>query len=349
MKKTLLIFLSLLLTLLVSVSCGAPQDTEGESMTGNETEALTEAEADCDHAETDETDRVEPMALADGSVTRVCRSCGHTETETLPATKTLKVLAIGNSFSADAVAHLKGIMTAAGMKSFVIGNAAIGGCSLDKHWSLARSGAAEYGYSKQTHAGKTSKTSSLEAAVTDESWDVIVLQQVSNTSGVPSTYANLDNMINFVTEKATNPDVKLLFHMTWAYQNGFQKAAFAENYNNDQLTMYNAIADTVASEVMSKDAIVDVIPSGTAVQNLRTSYLGDTITRDGTHMSYDIGRYTVGLTWLVKLTGASLDNFWWVPDEYPAVLADIAVIKEAVMNAVNEPLLITESQYPTIE
>ena len=49
--------------------------------------------------------------------------------------------------------------------------------------------------------------------------------------------------------------------MTWAYQTGFKKTAFAQYYNNDQLTMYNAIADTVASVVVPRDDIVDIIPS----------------------------------------------------------------------------------------
>jgi hypothetical protein len=39
-------------------------------------------------------------------------------------------------------------------------------------------------------------------------------------------------------------------------------------------------------------------PVGTSVQNARTSYAGDTVTRDGFHMNYDLGRYMAALTWL---------------------------------------------------
>ncbi len=353
MKKC---FLALLMSLLMLLSaCGAPADTETESQKQSESDTLqaTESESEttalCDHAEMTDSDYVAPMPLVDGSVTHTCNSCGHTEIETLPATKTLKVLAIGNSFSADAVAHLRGLMTAAGMKSFVIGNMNIGGCSLDKHWGYAQSGEAAYSYSKQTKSGKNSKKADLETALTDEKWDVIVLQQVSNTSGVPSSYSNLQNMIDFVSEKALNPDVKIMFHMTWAYQNGAKKTAFAEYYNNDQLTMYQAIIEAMKSEVLTKNEIVDLIPSGTAIQNLRTSYVGDTLTRDGTHMSYDIGRYTVALTWLTKLTGADITKIKWVPEEYPAVTADILVIREAILNAIANPLTITESKTPILE
>lgn len=348
MKKALISLTSILLALVLLVSCGAATGNETQSETPTETEVPTETEPSCSHDEWEETARTEPMPLADGSVTRTCRSCGHTETETLPATKTLKVLSIGNSFSGDANAYLKDLMIAAGMKSFVLGHAQIGGCSIDQHWANAQSGENAYGYSEKTKFAGESKKSSLENALKEAAWDIIILQQVSNTSGVPSTYSNLENLIGFVKEKAINPNVKIMFHMTWAYQTGFKKTAFAQYYNNDQLTMYNAIADTVASVVVPRDDIVDIIPSGTAIQNLRSSYLGDTLTRDGTHMSYDHGRYTVGLTWLVKLTGASLDNFWWVPADYPNVLADIEVIKEAVTNAVSAPLVITPSKHPTI-
>ncbi len=37
--------------------------------------------------------------------------------------------------------------------------------------------------------------------------------------------------------------------------------------------------------------------AGTAIQNLRTSYMGDTLTRDGYHLEVNTGRYTVSMTW----------------------------------------------------
>ena len=333
--KKLILTLTALLFALVLVSCGTSQ--------GHETQDTTEAEtkAVCEHTDLEETDRIEPLALADGSVTRVCSACGYNKTEILPATGTIKVLAIGNSFSSDATAHLQGLMKATGVKDFVIGNMSIGGCSLDKHWSLAQTGEAAYSYTRYTKAGKTSKTTSLDAVLGGERWDVVVLQQVSNTSGIPSSYSNLGNMIDFVSDMSLNRNVKIMWHMTWAYQNGSTKSAFAD-YKNDQMTMYHAILNTVNSQVLTKDKIVDVIPSGTAVQNLRSSYLGDTLTRDGYHMSYDVGRYTVGLTWLVKLTGASVEDLSWVPTDYPQVKNDLSAIKEAVLNAIEaciEPVL----------
>ena len=343
MKKSFFACFLTVLTALSFISCAdTPPPTEGE--TEAQSEITTEADTLCDHTNMQEVDRVEPLALADGSVTRVCSTCGHRETELLPATGSLKVLAIGNSFSADAVTHLQGLMKAAGLKNFVIGNMSIGGCSIDEHWGYAKTGEEAYSYSKRTYGEKTSKKTNLDTALTDERWDVIVLQQVSNDSGLPSTYTNLQNLVDFVRNMSLNPNVKIMWHMTWAYQGDSTKSAFS-NYKKDQMIMYNAILDTVNSQVLTKNEIVDVIPAGTAIQNLRTSYLGDTLTRDGYHMSYDVGRYTVGLTWLVKLTGASLGNLTWVPTDYPNIKNDLGAIKEAVLAAIETPFSITPSTH----
>ncbi len=344
MKKVLISLISILLALVLLVSCGTTIGNETQSEAPIETETPTETEPACSHDEWEEIARTDALALADGSVTRECKSCGHTETEMIPATGTIKVLAIGNSFSADATAHLQGLMKAAGVEDFVIGNMSIGGCSLDKHWELAQSGEEAYSYSRYTKAGKTKTEANLDTVLTTERWDVIVLQQVSNNSGMPATYSNLKNLIDFVSATSLNPNAKIMWHMTWAYQSDSTKSAFS-NYKKDQMTMYNAIVNTVNSQVLTQDEIVGVIPAGTAIQNLRTSYLGDTLTRDGYHMSHDVGRYTVGLTWLVKLTGASIENFTWVPDSYPQVKNDLSAIKEAVLDAIETPFSVTPSTH----
>ncbi|MBO5280574.1 MAG: DUF4886 domain-containing protein, partial [Clostridia bacterium] len=111
-----------------------------------------------------------------------------------------------------------------------------------------------------------------------------------------------------------------------------------------QMTMYNAIISTVQSVIPEHAEITRIIPSGTAVQNLRTSYLGDTLTRDGYHMSYDIGRYTVGLTWVCTITGISPDEISWIPSAYQNVAEALDPIREAVKNALEAPFDITDSK-----
>jgi hypothetical protein len=109
------------------------------------------------------------------------------------------------------------------------------------------------------------------------------------------------------------------------------------------MKMYNAILKALNSKVKVQESIVGIIPSGTAVQNLRSSYIGDTITRDGYHMSYDYGRYTVALTWFAYLTGGDVDKVDWLPTSYAAVLKDhLPAMREAVKGALAKPEEITK-------
>ena len=89
-----------------------------------------------------------------------------------------------------------------------------------------------------------------------------MLQQGSPVSGVESSYnEDLTNLIAYVKERS---DAKLVWHMTWAYQQDSTHEAFP-NYGSDQMTMYNAIVAAVNSVILPKSDFKKVIPNGTAV------------------------------------------------------------------------------------
>ena len=86
---------------------------------------------------------------------------GDSEPEVPVLPETVKILAIGNSFSADAVEQeLYGLFEAVGQK-VVIGNMYIGGCPLETHAANAASDAAAYSYRKIVD-GVMTKTSSVK-------------------------------------------------------------------------------------------------------------------------------------------------------------------------------------------
>ena len=89
--------------------------------------------------------------------------------------------------------------------------------------------------------------------------------------------------------------------------------------------------------------IVKIVPNGTAIQNARTSYVGDTLTRDGYHLSLQLGRYIAGLTFFHALTGRSIENISYRPEGITTALYKLAI--ESATNAVKEPWDVTESQY----
>jgi hypothetical protein len=220
---------------------------------------------------------------------------------------TIRILAIGNSFSEDAVEQYLYELGAAEEVNFIIGNMYIGGCSLERHWNNANNNTADYAYRKVVNGVKTSReNTALEYAITDEPWDYISFQQASPYSGQYSTYQPyLPELLTYVKGKVTNTNVKYVLHQTWAYAQNSTHDGF-NNYDKDQLKMYAAI---MYATHRAKEAVTDIsfiIPSGTAVQNGRTSAIGDNFCRDGYHLDYQIGRYTAACTWFEKITGINV-------------------------------------------
>ena len=254
----------------------------------------------------------------------------------------LKVLAIGNSFSVDAMNnHLYPILQDAGYEDIVLGNLYIGGCDLDTHWSNLSNDSAAYAYYKND-SGKwvTYYNHKASAALIDEDWDYIVVQQVSGSSGRPSTYGNFENIVNYVNSHKSNPNAHILWHMTWAYHTETENWSFTY-YDKDQMTMYNAITDTVQSKVLANALIEGVFPSGTAIQNMRTSGIDGALLHepDGYHLSSNYGDYIAALTWYAYLSGDDVSAITYQPDE---IAPYREAVNQAVMAAVANPFEVTD-------
>ncbi|MBQ9692790.1 MAG: DUF4886 domain-containing protein, partial [Clostridia bacterium] len=301
------------------------------------------ANTPCEHSYTEEIIE-EPGVLTPGKAKCVCSLCGESSEYELPATKTLKVLAIGNSFSVDGMQYLWDICRDGGVENVILGNMYIGGCSLNKHWTNMQSGAGAYKYYKNTEGKwETTEEFSIPNAIKDEEWDIITVQQSSGDSGETETYSALADITAYIQEHKTNPDAKIYWHMTWAYQGDSTNKHFPR-YDSDQKKMYEAIASVAQNFVLKNEDIAGLIPSGTAIQNLRSSYVGDTVTRDGYHLSYSHGRYTAALTWFAYITGGDIDGITWMSAEHN-VFEDIEPIKEAVKNALKAPFEVTPSAF----
>ena len=368
MKKALLLFLILIFALtLLFCSCEAdgsideddkdkppvdedvpPTDKdEGQDAPDDENNDSEGANTVCKH-NYKRTVITEPKMLEDGLAKFDCSLCRQEYSETIPATRSIKLLCIGNSFSVDAVQHLYGLLTDAGVEDILIGNLYVGGCSLETHWKNISTENAAYKFylskksTKSMYVYKDGATVQEGLAYAD--WDFITMQESSKSCGLANKYTPyLQNIINEVTK--ARPNAKLYWHMTWAYQQNSTHSAFP-NYNSDQMTMYNMTVQCVKDLILTNKAFAGVIPSGTTVQNLRTSYLGDTLTRDGYHMSYGIGRYAAGMTYLATLTGADITKIKWTPTDHPECAETLDAIKDAVSSAMKNKLEVTKSKYP---
>lgn len=250
----------------------------------------------------------------------------------------LKVLAIGNSFSVDAVEqNLHEIADADGVR-LIIGNMYIGGCSIDRHVECLNGDLPAYSYRKIDVVGVKTETPdyTLNRAIKDEKWDIITVQQCSPDSGKPETYAQLGVLLSWIKENC--PKAKIYFHQTWAYSKTSSHSAFV-NYGHDQVYMYNSIMGAV-KKATKEFKIKKVIPSGTAIQNARGTLLGDDLTRDGYHLDLRIGRYIAAATWYEVLTGKSVIGNLYCPSNVSPL--ELRVAQQAAHSANKSPYKVTK-------
>jgi len=278
---------------------------------------------------------------------------------TVAKRQTLKLLMIGNSFSQDTVNWLPQIANSLGFQSqdIVIGNLVIGGCTLATHYANSQSNAAAYEFTYYQNGawvnGSSGPKQTMEYGIRFANWDFISLQQQSGNSGNPASYnSDLEGLITYVKSIATNPNMKLVWNMTWAYPSA--SSWFGGLYGNSQANMYNAIVSTVQEKIVPNEEFCLISPAGTAIQNGRTSYIGDDYTgdnegtlnewnRDGAHLSVYEGRFVSSLSMFCTLTGYMPSEINYLPPNIDN--KEAAVIRESVTNALLTPFAVTNSQY----
>ena len=270
----------------------------------------------------------------------------------------VRILGIGNSFTVDALEqHFQPLLTAEGQDA-IIGYPYRGGTWLSQHdaWS-SRMDTLPYNYRKFKNGQFTSTglaTYSLKMALQDEPWDYVIIQSDHDSAGIYQSYVPyMEHLISFVKTNCSNPNVKIGFYMTWAYDASSTYNSF-KLYNRDQQTMYNGIIDAAKKLLADHPDITLLIPCGTAVQNARTSYMGQRMNRDGYHLHYDHGRYIASLSWYEVIFGKSALNVTWKPSSITDYCADMC--RNAVHAAVLKPYEVTslaenfsEPEHETIE
>ena len=254
--------------------------------------------------------------------------------------RTIKILAIGNSFSEDAIEqYLHELADADGIET-IIGNLFIGGCSLEHHMQCVNGNLPDYRYRKIGVDGVTKETPKCDIAraIADEEWDYVSVQQASHFSGDYTTYQPYLSQLVAYVKAHTKKDVKIVFHQTWAYAQNSDHGGF-KRYGNSQKQMYDAINGALKQVI--KDIHPDVIvPSGTAIQNARTSSIGDNMNRDGYHLNLLYGRYTAACTWFQAIFKRSVVGNSYAPEGVTAEQKTIA--QKAASAAVKHKFKVTQ-------
>ncbi len=266
---------------------------------------------------------------------------------------TLRILAVGNSFSDDGTEYLPGLLEAAGIHNVIVARLYIGGCSLERHCKEYAEGLDEYTYSKSTrnHWKIVSKKATILDGLKDEPWDIITIQETSGRTGLYETYEEwIPRLVDIIRKEALNPRVSIVWHETWAYASNSVHSMF-KLYGNDQDKMYNGIVSCVrrASEEL---CIPVVIPSGDAIQIARGTWLNNEdevpatskvyqLTRDGYHLTRQFGRYIAACTWFEALIRPTLGksvkgNGYLLRDtEYSITRKEARLCQKCAVKAVN--------------
>ena len=235
-----------------------------------------------------------------------------------------KILFIGNSFSDDTMEHVANILLSLGVTDVTLGNLYIGGCSIHRHVDNAANDRAWYEYRQNRGEGwTTTEGTSLRTALTSERWDIVAIQH-GTADGSRYTcegcYDRLPILLSYI--KALCPYApKLMFNMTWigCQWNGHPEIVA---FNGDQQAMYREVTRITRDIVLPQ---VDAVsPTGTAIQNARAMGLSP-LNRDGYHLSFGLGRYIAGLTFVAAATGLEIERVVWRPDGVGEASASLAV------------------------
>ena len=251
---------------------------------------------------------------------------------------TIRILAIGNSFSEDAVEqYLFELFEEAGYNA-IIGNVYIGGCTLEKHWNNESSSSSSTknsnSYRKIVGGIKsTSGSKSIAYILQDEPWDYVFFQQGGGLYGiVDSHYPYLTILLSYVASYLKPGSYKTGYQLNWAFPKSCTNDRFAL-YDWDQDKMYRACVDC-AKELKSRSGLDLIIPTGTAIQNGRQTSLGDTFNRDWGHLEKNYGRFTAACTWFEQISGIDVRTLNYRPSTVSESTATICrkIAHDAVLN-----------------
>ncbi len=178
---------------------------------------------------------------------------------TKPDGKTVRLLTIGNSFSANATRYLSDLAKANG-NGLIHRPIVVGGASLELHAGKLQANERD----PQDKAGLYSNGHGLKEELKSDHWDFVTIQQASIKSHDLATYQPFATQLrDYVRLHA--PQAKLIIHQTWEYRVDdprFTKPSGQPGEPATQEAMYRGLA--AAYIAVSKELGIPRIPVGDA-------------------------------------------------------------------------------------
>ncbi len=220
-------------------------------------------------------------------VLTVCAFFASAGQDALAGRPQIKVLGIGNSFTGNAFELLRPIAQKCDQCELLIGQATIGGCSMEKHIRLAKlheqdpdnPAGLPYWLSKTGKNGKRIRVRvGLKEILASETWDVVTIQQLSRESTELANYRPYAREL-YEYIKRYAPQAEVVLHQTWAYRiDGDFRNVFPGKPGYGQQEMHHDL--TKAYNTIATELGVRVIPVGAAFQiaRQRRPFVPDTTT-----------------------------------------------------------------------
>lgn len=204
--------------------------------------------------------------------------------------RTLRILAIGNSFTADGTAYLSLMVRNANIngREICLYNATIPGASIDT-WLDVYENDTPVKLTRMMYGIPMNEEGTLRQLLA-QPWDVIVIQQVSTLSNRWENYDKLEYYIDIVRTHCPNKDMHIAFQQVWSHTPNEDPAMYIGNLECSQ-----KVARLIGPQW--------IIPTGQAIQLARLTSLNDSkyMTCDNHHLNHGIACYTASATWFETL------------------------------------------------
>lgn len=262
------------------------------------------------------------------------------------AASSVNILAIGDSYTEDAVAYLPQMLREAGIATVKIATLTQKNTSLQQLVESAKSKEKGFILATSVEGGGfhyyPRQVSLVEGLTSGDKWDYVVLQQQLELSDNYATYQPyLNELLSIVLQY--HPESEIAWHLAWVYGKNASEGAFSDN-TNGQTTRYNAILDA-AHKVQAATGIMTIVPTGKVIQALReakTDTTDNDMLRDSKHLDLGAGRYAAACTWFETLVAPLEDvtivgNLFRMPfGNVPVTDANATEIQEIVRKIVKE-------------
>ena len=237
----------------------------------------------------------------------------------------MNVLMVGNSFCYYFCDELYGMLASVGIKAR-ISHVYYSGCVLEQHWNWWKNNSMVYEFITHDENGKRSqKGANLTYCLKQDDWDVITLQEGSTKMRNGDPVKELEASSVYRKElyelfAQKQPQAKLYWHHTWAYQTGFDSSGY--QVDSAEQTAYHERQRAYALGVCQENNVAR-IPSGDAWSLVRDGGYDELCARIGVNGGLgdfyhdgDIGggQYLNACVWFETLTGQSCIGNTFRPD-----------------------------------